>query len=220
MLLVAYHTDGFLGGAQIGDGLIAAQLAAGNYVPLLTAESGEYASETNFLTRSDPASFKKRTFGARPQSDLRSIILMTDGVADDFMPADRHLTQIMDPVFLHLHEPDEKAQAELIKLLGYEIRGSFDDRTLVVIYNERLVDSKDLLAARIQARRNAATPVGQLPPSAQSTALIAKPVAPTSQPVPPGPARDLDDAPGQAVTRRLTDREAQEGASWGERGAL
>lgn len=78
---------------QLGDGMIAAVNADGEYSSALSlmgaADSGEFSGETDFITSpkmKTPEAIMKRTkITRRP---CTHVLLMTDGVADDYFPND------------------------------------------------------------------------------------------------------------------------------------
>ena len=119
---------------QVGDGAIAL-LDADGVTILGEAEHGQHSSETRFLTTSgvedDLASRVKFSI----KSDLVALAVMSDGVADDYFPEEKRLGEVFQSVLPLLQEaqPDDDG-AVLIKWLGYEKKGSSDDRTLVVAW--------------------------------------------------------------------------------------
>lgn len=151
LLLVVYNPKSeFLGIAQIGDGLIAAELADGTIAPLGQPESGEYAAETAFLSREDLASLQAKSQVLRPPTNLRSIFVMSDGVSDDFFPPEKRLPPLVDRIYVCFSGDDPAMQ--LLGLLDYPRRGSFDDRTLVVLTDKAKHDSVEKIQERIQSR--------------------------------------------------------------------
>jgi len=146
---------------QVGDGAIGVycQPADGDAdcTVLGDADHGEYSSETRFLTTPGI----EREFASRVKftvkGNVKCIAIMSDGVSDDFFPEEERLVQLFagDPVgvegmassdgepvqgVLHtLLEPREgkppaRLGPALIEWLQYEKRGSFDDRTLVLLH--------------------------------------------------------------------------------------
>ena len=84
---------------QIGDGMIAALDTGGKYPAALRllgqAGSGDFSGETEFLTSVgivEADALKRRTMVCRSRSDL--IMLMTDGVADDYYPNETELFRL------------------------------------------------------------------------------------------------------------------------------
>jgi hypothetical protein len=94
-LLVAIHCSMKVKGAdysfvlacQVGDGMTAAVLPGGQLNLLAVPDSGDYSGETDFLTsrnKLESENLRKKTFTMfRPMSAL---MVMTDGVADDYFP--------------------------------------------------------------------------------------------------------------------------------------
>jgi hypothetical protein len=96
-LLLAVHTIVMHDGAersvvltcQIGDGMLAAVTTNGGLQLLGVADSGEFAGQTDFLTskkKLEKASLTGRTFPFF--GPLQALMVMTDGVADDYFPND------------------------------------------------------------------------------------------------------------------------------------
>lgn len=131
LLLMYYPAKELVGVAQVGDGLIAAQLDDGKIALLGKPESGEYAGQTYFITN-----HKKEELGSKVDvlvfpGAVRYFFVMTDGVADDLYPPQDRLPVLIKalPAVIK-HEYPSKA---LLNLINYDRPGSFDDRTLVVI---------------------------------------------------------------------------------------
>ncbi|MBD0370234.1 MAG: protein phosphatase 2C domain-containing protein [Pyrinomonadaceae bacterium] len=229
-LLLAAHTgvpyDGknysFVMTCQIGDGMLAAIDQAGALKLLGIADSGEFAGQTEFLI--SKKKLEKNNLWSKTNGfwgELRALMVMTDGVADDYFPnaptgmlklyGDLVLNSILRPNFkdgmpdinaslagTELPNPDavqaaalavpvetisaepqtvyirsidiyakklDRTVEEIIKdpglllaggegqpmcaenepkdrlriwLDSYQVRGSFDDRTLVVLYREEM----------------------------------------------------------------------------------
>ena len=115
---------------QAGDGLIAAMDTNGQLETLAAQDGESFAGATHFFTGSYVWSswskrFSTRSFPAAPTGFL----VMSDGVSDDLVPY-----TLNGPIILKelLRIRDLQAPGEaLVDILGYEKRGSFDDRTLV-----------------------------------------------------------------------------------------
>ncbi len=228
-LLLAVHRtivlDGkelsFVLAVQVGDGITGAIHRDGRAFPIGSADSGGYSGETEFLTsdgKLDANYLGRKT--ANFIGSMQSLMVMTDGVADDYFPADANLGRLwgdlvvngipqLDPVnpatvdaalaatplpnlgavsaadyatMTEVVEPDPRttlslrSSAEYAEKLGlhidevlknpallwagaaanlplagesaaerlrlwldaYQVRGSFDDRTLVVLHREAL----------------------------------------------------------------------------------
>jgi hypothetical protein len=134
LILVAYlYRSGkqWIGLAQIGDGALALQLADGTSSFLGQADRGLFAGESLFLTsREAQLSWPKRVHVFEISQPIRLLVAGTDGVMDDFTPPLGELTSL----FASVGPLAELGNAEgLQQWLGYERRGSFDDRTAVVI---------------------------------------------------------------------------------------
>jgi Protein phosphatase 2C len=188
---------------QIGDGISAALFSNDALQLLGTSDGGKYSGETAFLASANNLGraelFRRTHIGLGP---LRALMVMTDGVADDYFPNDPELRRLYDDLLSHrivnssasggrkalsailnaseppLGDPDPVGSDELSKeapqpatpisdhpLVGpgadptrdsidsddgmsppeerlrswldsYHVRGSFDDRTLIVVYRE------------------------------------------------------------------------------------
>lgn len=143
LLLVSFHSEKqMLGYAQIGDGFIGAQFIEDKIVSIGNPESGQYASETNFLTRESVRDLVKQVGCVlEPTNDLLSLILTTDGISDDFYPAEKNMINFTNVVFNHIFQPEP--EKKLLDIIDYSKAGSFDDRTVVLIYNrEKLLRQK------------------------------------------------------------------------------
>lgn len=133
-LAVMFHVQQkVVGVAQIGDGLLAAEMADGSTLVLAEPDVGPAASATWFLTSKPWQEWKNRVSVRQLEHSPRLLAAMCDGVADDFIPYDQYLHVLFDHLKQHVVGATEPA-ATLLALLGYEKRGSFDDRTLTLIY--------------------------------------------------------------------------------------
>jgi serine/threonine protein phosphatase PrpC len=145
----------FVMSLQVGDGMIAAILADDTLKLLGRADSGEFAGQVMPINNRKIREEKEKrgrifTYIGR----LKAIMLMTDGVADDYFPNQPEILnlyrdlikeKIIKPAEL-LH-PESSINAGLDTpqpwealrtwLDSYEVKGSFDDRTLVVLYGEQ-----------------------------------------------------------------------------------
>jgi hypothetical protein len=109
-LLLAAHTTLKVEGqpqslvlaCQVGDGAIAAvDLQAGVHL-LGHAESGDYSGETDFLTsrrQREETNLQKKTFALL--GPIRALMVMTDGVADDYFPPDPGLARLYADLVLN-----------------------------------------------------------------------------------------------------------------------
>jgi hypothetical protein len=127
------HVVGVL---QVGDGLIAAEMADGALLPLATGDVGEVAGVTLFVTSKPKSEWIDRAAVTTLASSPRLIAAMCDGVADDFIPYDQYLSRLFD--LLHDVTGQANPDQKLLDTLGYDKRGSFDDRTLAMIVRRDL----------------------------------------------------------------------------------
>ncbi|QDU93854.1 PP2C family serine/threonine-protein phosphatase [Lignipirellula cremea] len=163
-LLVMVHTawgkHEIVAALQVGDGAIGVLFEKDSGEQECTvlgdADHGEYSSETRFLTTPGI----DREFSSRVKFTVKSriqcIAVMSDGVSDDFFPEEKRLIQLFcgDPISVEgmlsssgepvpgvltdLLVPGKHSAAnlgaDLVAWLQYEKRGSFDDRTLVLLH--------------------------------------------------------------------------------------
>ena len=126
----AYHDKQLCAALQVGDGAIALDCESGLKL-LGAADHGQHSSETRFLTTNGmEADFVNRVKFSLP-ADLRATLVVSDGVSDDYFPEDKRLTEVFDAL-KPLAQSAEDAGAALLEWLGYEKKGSSDDRTLVL----------------------------------------------------------------------------------------
>ncbi len=117
------------GALQVGDGSIA--LFGESGLTLLgEADHGQHSSETRFLTTNGVEAELASRVKFSIKNDLTALAVMSDGVSDDYFPEDKRLGEVFEAVLPLLEEDD--AGAALVEWLGYEKKGSSDDRTLVV----------------------------------------------------------------------------------------
>jgi len=154
-LLLAIHgpwkRGSLVGALQIGDGAIALYTGHSTCTILGEADHGEYAGESLFLTSSF-IDYESRV-NLTVTEDLRCLAVMCDGVADDFYPPHRKLIHLFngDPIdnmkskdggivrgIVHEALMDPQPAPSLLNWLHYEKRGSFDDRTLALLYRSDL----------------------------------------------------------------------------------
>lgn len=137
---------------QAGDGLIACADNQGLIEPLANPDSEVFAGQTHFLT-SDRV---QETWDSRFQGYFfpevpSGLLVMSDGVADDLIPYDRNGPILVKELF-GIRDA-KNAGAALAGLLGYEKRGSFDDRTLVCgLRRDPRYSDGDL--SKLQTRKN------------------------------------------------------------------
>lgn len=147
LLLVAHVDLGggrhLVGGAQVGDGAIVARVvnAAGEsrLIRLNSPDIGASNNETVFFQSVQPSEWQGRIFTEIVEGAQCYCLAMTDGISDDFTPLDQSLEQLEKPLFNDVlaGKTPEAALPGVESLLGYKRAGSFDDRSLVCIYNTR-----------------------------------------------------------------------------------
>ncbi len=120
-----------VGVAQVGDGLVAAKLADGKPLILAEPDVGETASVTLFLTSKPWKEWIDRVKVDVLATPPQLLVAMCDGVADDLIPFKKKLPILFKELEQRIQKK-EPAEA-LLDFLGYEQRGSFDDRTLTLI---------------------------------------------------------------------------------------
>lgn len=109
-LLLALHTtvkfDGgeysAVFGCQIGDGITGVLDSKGRVYLLGAPDSGEYSGETDFLTNGQKLSDEhlyQKTFVFSGQ--IKALMVMTDGVADDYFPNDPGLARLYGDLALN-----------------------------------------------------------------------------------------------------------------------
>jgi len=130
-LLLAVHATvihedierSFVMTCQIGDGMLAAVDGNGGLKLMGVPDSGEFAGQTDFLTsrkKLEKASLAGRTFGFF--GPLRALMVMSDGVADDYFPNDPGMLRLYGDLAvngilqLRLDEKKVKNPNELIEV--------------------------------------------------------------------------------------------------------
>lgn len=109
-LLLAVHTtipqegrdDSFVMACQVGDGMSAVLETPAQLTLLGVADSGEYSGETEFLTSERnlvPQNLARKTSAFC--GPLRALMVMTDGVADDYFPNDPGLLRLYGDLMLN-----------------------------------------------------------------------------------------------------------------------
>ena len=123
----------------MGDGAIAVYGPRGKVRLMGTPDGGEFAGQTRFL---DSAALRDPNFGKRVSlgqfRDLKSIILMTDGVSDPIFETDNGLSNaskwdaLWDELApsLKVSNPSE----ELVEWLHFFEPGHHDDRTIALLW--------------------------------------------------------------------------------------
>ena len=126
----AWNDGNLCASLQVGDGAIALDCASGLKM-LGEADHGQHSSETRFLTTGGvEASLAGRVKFSLP-TDLRATLIVSDGVSDDYFPENKRLIEVFDAVKPLAHSANDAGVA-LLNWLGYEKKGSSDDRTLVL----------------------------------------------------------------------------------------
>jgi hypothetical protein len=109
-LLLAVHTTvahegkerSFVMTCQIGDGMLAVVDGNGGLTLMGVPDSGEFAGQTDFLTskkKLDPGSLASRTFPFF--GPLKALMVMSDGVADDYFPNDPGMLRLYADLVLN-----------------------------------------------------------------------------------------------------------------------
>ena len=118
--------------AQVGDGLIALQKGNQELVKLAEADSGAVAGTTVFLNNVTKRDWRRRIKQYKLIETPLFITALTDGVADDVLETPNNFPILFQA--LHEYTRRQQSEVDLLAWLDYKKRGSFDDRTLVVIY--------------------------------------------------------------------------------------
>lgn len=125
---------------QIGDGLIAWWHPTRGAQPVVEALTPGEVGETYVLTQSDWEEYLAvRALPPEEPTDVRTFYLMTDGVADDctYPPPEDIFTRWAQDIDREMRKEEplpQKARRLLRWLATYEVKGSWDDRTLVVVW--------------------------------------------------------------------------------------
>lgn len=109
-LLLAIHTTVKVGGenydlifsCQVGDGMLAAISNSGRLQILGKPDVGEYGGQTDFLTSKQKlhrTNLLKQTFVFT--GNLKALMVMTDGVADDYIPNDPGMLELYGDLVLN-----------------------------------------------------------------------------------------------------------------------
>jgi len=133
LVLLWIESEDGKGSASIfhaGDGMIAIIDGQGSVQPMASPDGEAYAGTTHFFAgdhvkKTWDQRFSTISFGDPP----RGFLVMSDGVSDDLIPL-RTNGPILVKEMLRICNTDDPGES-LLDLLGYEKRGSFDDRTLV-----------------------------------------------------------------------------------------
>jgi len=132
-----------MGIGQIGDGLILGLDDKEKAITLADPPSSDDPAASYFITQEDWVRyFYKRGMTGEEVNRFSTFYLMTDGVANDcqYGPPANILDMWAKDMDREIRlVPSVEATAERLKnyLASYKAKGSFDDRTLVVIYRNR-----------------------------------------------------------------------------------
>jgi hypothetical protein len=183
LLLLMYHPkNNLVGFAQVGDGLIAAQLENDQIAVLGNPESGEYAGQTYFLTNYKIPDLAAKVQTPEAPGKVKLFFVMTDGVGDDIYPPASRLAGLIKPIPGVISAPEpEKA---LLELINYNRPGSFDDRTLVVACRKDLYQEPGPTTVKNELAQT--PPVEQTPAVGQPEAVQKAEDVSTSKPVDSG----------------------------------
>ena len=112
---------------QVGDGLIALIDSKGGYNDSLKImgdpDSGDFSGETEFLTSSknrDIDSYKRKTKVTKDTLD--TVLVMSDGVADDYFPADPQIRRLYYDLIVNGIIPSESAVKSLDSFSSEDMR--------------------------------------------------------------------------------------------------
>jgi hypothetical protein len=125
--------------AHVGDGIVTAETIDGQYYLLTDPDTDpDDSNRTLFLTSGPLRQWMERTKVYQFDEPLDIVALMTDGLSGDLEP-------YADLLHSHLFEalrqrvlcyPLRQREQALLAFIGYDRRGSFDDRTLAVLSRE------------------------------------------------------------------------------------
>lgn len=123
---------------HVGDGAILGVQRGGKSL-LLSLQEGQDTSETAVLTQPDWREYCRVGFFDFRKDRLEALLLMTDGLADDCLygPPEDITDRFVRDLLREIRSSSsfEEAARRLVFWLGtYEVPGSFDDRTLAVVY--------------------------------------------------------------------------------------
>ncbi len=152
-LLLACHRPALQGdlvaAIQVGDGLIGVCSDRGACSVLGTADHGSFAGETQFLTTPGLELDLPGRVRLALVERLETLVVATDGVADDFFPETQRLKELLQgQAIAELRQPDgaplpgllaavatdPDPGQRLLSWLRYEKRGSADDRTVALLH--------------------------------------------------------------------------------------
>jgi hypothetical protein len=126
--------------AQIGDGAICAFVDNGtdhaDYVELAGADFADYAALAVFLNQVAPVEWPNRIRVVPLPTGTAAVMLLTDGISDDFIPLSGNLWRLMRALRESAlpASSGEEALRHVRSVISYTLDGSFDDRTLLVVH--------------------------------------------------------------------------------------
>ncbi|MBE9237475.1 protein phosphatase 2C domain-containing protein [Anabaena aphanizomenioides LEGE 00250] len=131
---------------QVGDGMLAAISQAGTLKLLGKPDSGDYAGQTDFLTsknKLETSNLTQKTFHFL--GNLKCLMVMTDGVADDYFPNDPGMLELYgDLVLNQIINIDKPENSEINQQLLTTNLGSINSVREVKSYFqtpvERIID--------------------------------------------------------------------------------
>jgi len=133
---------GVIGIGQIGDGLILGLANKGEAIPIAEPRIPEEVGATYVLTQDNwERYFCFDTLASEKAREIKTFYLMTDGVADDcqYGPPTDILQRWASDIDreIRMFPPAKTAQRLRRYLATYGAKGSFDDRTLVIVYKQK-----------------------------------------------------------------------------------
>ncbi|MFM2062761.1 MAG: hypothetical protein RLZZ507_2431 [Cyanobacteriota bacterium] len=106
---------------QVGDGMLAAISQAGTLKLLGNPDSGDYAGQTDFLTsknKLETSNLNQKTFHFL--GNLKCLMLMTDGVADNYFPNDPGMLELYGDLVLNkiinISQPNESEIVDQLRI--------------------------------------------------------------------------------------------------------
>ena len=117
---------------QIGDGVVATQSFENKIKVLGKPDFGEYAGQSSFLTNPNIRGILNKKINISAHDNLKSIVIMSDGIADDFFPFKVGLISFFKEIDEKVLKNSRPLNA-LKEWISYEKVGSNDDRTILII---------------------------------------------------------------------------------------
>lgn len=128
-----WHTSNLYAALQVGDGAVALYSHDKTVLLLGVADHGEHSSETRFLTTYGVEADLPNRVSFCLRDDIAACTLLSDGVSDDFFPEDKRLGDLFDSLLPTLSATSAAGES-VLQWLGYEKKGSSDDRTLLILW--------------------------------------------------------------------------------------